>query len=318
MLQSEFDNITKWNGKTKPFYEVYYLKVNEPSLGVALWLRYTFLSPLRDKPSASLWAIFFDSKNHLKNIAMKETVSMREVVFKKKKFEINIGGAHLDNISSSGVILNDNNSIGWNLLWGPSDKTFKHYPWPLYLLPWPKTKVVAPNLNVLVNGYFEVNGLRFNLSNTSLHQGHIWGESYSDRWAWANCGSFLEDKNATLELIMKPPIGIGYLKTSNEEFRFRFRDPYQPLSWKFFGKHRSLRLIGKIETNPEDIIGVTYSDPVSGNRYCYNTKVASCELRVGNRNLTSVNTTAFETVESSIVNFGDTTLNSDEQPLILM
>jgi hypothetical protein len=300
MLQSEFDNITKWNGKEKPFYEVYYLKVNEPSLGGALWLRYTFLSPLQGSPSASLWAIFFDSKDHLKNIAMKETVSTQDIIFKKKKFELNIGGAHLNNTSSSGMIVNDKNSIGWDLSWKPSDKTFKHYPWPLYLLPWPKSKVAAPNLNVPVNGYFEVNGLKFNLFNASLHQGHVWGRSYSGRWAWANCGSFLEDKNATLELIMKPPIGLGYLKTSNEEFKFRFRNLYQPLSWEFMGKHGSTRLIGKIETNPEDIIGVTYDDPISGERYCYNTKVASCLLKIGDRNLTSVNTTAFETVESVI------------------
>jgi hypothetical protein len=63
---------------------------------------------------------------------------------------------------------------------------------------------------------------------------------------------------------------------------------------------------GRIAARHEDMIGITYHDPRGGERYCYNTKVASAVVDVyrrkgfgwvRDRRLVSSGTTAFEVVE---------------------
>lgn len=316
MLQSEFDNLTKWNGREKPFYENYYLKLNDPITKAALWLRYTILSPVHGVPTANVWAIFSDPLRPDKNLALKETVPIQMAVFHKGKFSLNFGGATLNNSSAIGGITQGKNSISWDISWKPSVTSFRHFPFLLYYLPWPSTKVVAPNLNVIAEGEFYVNGSKFSIMAGSLHQGHTWGRSYSDRWAWANCGLF-DDRNATLELLSRPPYGLGFLKVGNDKIRFRFRGTYTRLGWEFSATKSKAKIVGRISTIPTNIMGVTYSDPTSGERYCYNTKVADAVVNIYHKEkgtwvikkvLKSVATTAFETVES---------VPSQEIPLVL-
>ncbi len=306
MLSSEFHNLVKWNGKEKPFYEVYYLKVNEPALGAALWLRYTFLSPLVGPPEASVWAIFFNSRRPEKNIALKETIPVSEAVYHRGDLYLNFGGAMLKNDEASGVLKDGGANISWNLKWIPSDAPFRHYPFPFYYLPWPKSKVIAPNLSVPTSGWFEANGVKYPLNGAKLHQGHIWGRGYSKNWAWANCGVFNEDRSAVLELLVKPPLGTGLFKTGEGSSRLLVRGRYDVNGWSFIGKGLNIRVKGKIAARHEDIIGVTYQDPVKGERYCYNTKVADAVVDIyrrkglgwrRERRLVSNGTTAFEVVE---------------------
>lgn len=308
MLNSESNNLVKWNGKEKPFYEIYYLKLNDPSLGAALWLRYEIVSSVSEPPKASVWAMFFNSLVPQKNLALKETVSMAETVYRRKNFYLNIGGASLSNNSAGGILHDAKNSIAWDLNWIPSKKTYKHYPWPLYHLPWPPTKIVAPNLAVPAGGWFSINGLKYEIRSTALHQGHIWGRGYAKQWAWADCGVFAEDKQAVVELLARPSFGFGYLRTGGEAVRFIVRGGYEPTLWNFEGRKFSTKVIGKIVTHPQNIIGVTYEGPSGEKRYCYNTKVADGLVDIYKRKkgawshtqrLTSVGTTAFEIVEAS-------------------
>lgn len=307
MLQSEYDNITKWDCKTKPFYEVYYLKLNDQSHGVAFWLRYTFLSPLTSPPEASVWAMFFNSTRSEKNVALKETFSMNGAVFNRTKFHLNIGGAILENNRASGSIEKGDNSISWDIIWQPSDETFRPYPLPLYFLPWPSSKYLVPNIAVPAKARIVVNGVTYDFGSI-LYQGHVWGHHYSNRWVWANCGAFLEDRAAVMELVSRPPIGLGYLKTSDMKMRFYLRGHYTPDSWEFSGRTFSMKVCGKVATREKNIIGVTYQDPIKGNRYCYNTKVADSMVEIYKKRkggwnmvsqLVSNGTTAFETVEST-------------------
>ncbi|PIR17121.1 MAG: hypothetical protein COV46_05695 [Deltaproteobacteria bacterium CG11_big_fil_rev_8_21_14_0_20_49_13] len=306
MLRSEFDNLTRWDGKEKPFYEVYYLKLNDPQYKVGLWLRYTFLSPTEGKPSASLWASFFSAQHPEKNIALKETVTMKEAVFLKGKLSLDIGGALLTNSSASGAIREEKGAISWDIHWQPHEESYRHYPWPLYYLPWPRSKVVAPNLNVPAFGWFDANGVKYQFS-TILHQGHIWGKYHTDKWIWANCGIFKEDHSAVLELLSKPPLGLGFLKVGGEKIRFRFKCDYAFNGCKFEGSKKNVRVSGRISADPASVLGITYDDPKGDKRYCYNSKVADAVVDierksrgrwVHDRRLTSTATTAYEMVLS--------------------
>jgi len=306
MLSSEYYNLPRWNGHESPFYEVYYLKLNEPSLGVALWLRYTLLAQTDKTATASLWAIFSDSKDHRKNIALKETISAKDVIFKKGQFHLNIGGALLDNESANGGVENENGKIAWDLKWRSSENVYRPYLRPLYLLPWPKSKVVVPNLKVYAGGHFSVNGLKFDIQNMVLHQGHVWGKRYSNGWAWADCGLFNEDKNAVLDIISNRNFGYGFLRDGDNETKFRLKGRYSLTGWEFEGVSWSKKVRGKILAAKENIVGVSYDGPLGEKRYCYNTNMADAVIDVMEKinkrwmiktQLTSYGTTAFETVE---------------------
>ena len=55
LTQAEQDNVTRWDGERRGFYEVYYLKVNHIPSGTALWARYTLLAPQETGRSAQWW-----------------------------------------------------------------------------------------------------------------------------------------------------------------------------------------------------------------------------------------------------------------------
>jgi len=247
---------------------------------IALWLRYLIFSPTYAPPTASVWAIFFDSNRPSKNTALKEEVSVNEFVYHRRIFDLNIGGAVLRNDYASGSVTKDGLSLAWDLDWQPSLNSFRGYPNILYHLPWPSTKVVAPNLKVEAIGWIDINGKQYRFNKAPLHQGHIWGKIFTKNWAWANCGAFSEDKSAVLEMLSTPRFGLGYLKSSSDEMRFKVRGAYSLDGWEFTGRKLFTKVSGVIKTAPQNIIGVTYNDPAGGHRYCYNTKVADSEIRV--------------------------------------
>ena len=306
MLLSEYDNLIRWNGRERPFYEVYYLKLNEPSNGVALWFRYTFLSPSVGTPSASVWAIF-NSKKAGDNLALKNTFAMSEVAYHKTKFGLNLGGSILRNDHASGIVRDNANVISWNIGWRPLDSSIRQYPSLLYITPWPATKVVTPNPAVIASGFFEVNGIRYEVESSPLYQGHTWGRCYSNGWAWANCQNFAEDKSAILELVAQPSFGLGYLKIGQKKMRLFLRGRYNRTSWEFNGRAFGKKIEGRISTFSQNIIGITYHNPCGGKRYCYNTNIADVAVKLYEKKkgkwnlaheLTSAGTASFETVTS--------------------
>ncbi|MBI2092971.1 MAG: hypothetical protein HYY43_04540 [Deltaproteobacteria bacterium] len=298
MLISEVDNLPKWNGREKPFYENYYLKVNIKGLDAALWLRYTFLSPIGGRPEASVWAAFFDAKNSKRNFAIKETVGIDEFAFYKTKFELNIGGAILNNCGAGGRLIKNGNDVSWNISWKARETSFKNLPFPLYYLPFPTTKVVAPNENVIADGFFTINGVKYEVHGEKLHQGHVWGKHYSKEWAWANCISFNEDEPAFLELLANRFFGLGFISTSAGSERLIVKGRYGLGFWEFEGFGLKFKIKGKIFSPIQNIIGVTYTDPDDSKRFCYNTTVADAVIDIYKRNkrLSSAKRAAFEIV----------------------
>jgi len=307
MLHSEFDNLVKWRHRQKPFYENYYLKVNYPSLGVALWLRYTFLSPAKGEPSMSVWAIFSDLKDPRNNVALKETFPISDVIYKKSTFEIKCKSFEINNFSAKGAVNGLGRTLAWELAWEPSRNSFRIMPEPFYWFGVPSTKVVTPNMACAVSGYFSIDGVKYPLNGHRLHQGHVWGKSYSKRWAWANCIDFAEDKSAVLELLSKPPLGLGYFSCRDLEGKVWLKGKYDANSWHFSGRSRKFKIDGSIGVATQNIIGVTYDDPTGGKRFCYNTKIADAVVEIRKKlrkgwgspqRFTSVGACAFETVES--------------------
>jgi hypothetical protein len=60
----------------------------------------------------------------------------------------------------------------------------------------------------------------------------------------------------------------------------RNRGPISPEAWTATARLGSRTLIAAIRPRREDLVGVTYTDPRGGARFCYHTEVADLEMRL--------------------------------------
>jgi len=324
VLASKQANLTRWDGRQRGFYEVYYLKVNDPTSGTALWVRYTLLAPRRaqDRPVAELWAIFFDRHNPQRNLALKRTYAVARATIGPAPWFLRIGEAVLEHGRAVGGLADDRDVITWSLAWEPSAQPFYHFPRPaLYRGGFPKTKVLAPNLAVPMRGSYSAHGVTYHLDDAPGHQAHLWGVRQGLRWTWGNCNSFLEDPSAAFEGL-SAQVQLGPLPSPLMTVcAFRYQGQwyvYNDLSrwlinrsrsrlgvWDIAAQGHGMRFVGRVRSRIEDLVGVEYTDTDGSHLYCHNAKVGDMLLEVYRRDrgrwalvdtLTSSGTTAVEWV----------------------
>ncbi len=299
MVQSEQDNLTRWDGHRRGFYEVYYLKVNDPRTDTALWARYTLLAPRdrQDPPVAELWAVFFDRADPTRNVALKRSYPTARMTIGRDPFSFRVGEAVLRHHRAMGGLAGEGGSIAWDLSWEPARETFYHFPRPaLYRLGFPKTKVLAPNLSVRMRGAYTVNGVTYHLENAPGHQAHIWGTGQGLRWTWGNCAAFAEDPTAVFEGL-SAQVKVGPLPSPaltiyafcyqgrwylfNGLSRWLANQSRSQLgSWDIFAQGRGIRFRGRVMSRIEDLVGVAYTDTDGSSLYCHNTKVGDMVLHI--------------------------------------
>ena len=322
MLSSEEkNNLSQWIGQ-KPFYEVYYLKFNNLKDETALWLRYTLLVPKKREPEASLWGIFFDAKNPANNFFIKETVSAKQFKIERDFFYFSIGESSLFQDGAVGQMKQSSHTLQWDLHFS-HETSLNHYPSPLYLLPYPKTKFLAPHLSMRVSGSVLIDGKRMLLDNVPGHQAHLWGTGQATRWAWANCNTFVEDPTAVFEGLttqvkigprLSPPLPLFFFQIGGKHYAFnhsyhwkRNISHYDRQSWHLEAPAGNRYFVVNLWARPEDQMEVPYEDPTGSRRLCLNTKLADLQLdilekkngcwRMAKR-LTAKRSAAFEVVET--------------------
>ena len=58
------------------------------------------------------------------------------------------------------------------------------------------------------------------------------------------------------------------------------RGEYRPFSWSFGARVDGVTLDGEITAEPRDVIGLTYTDTDGDSKYCYNSALATCRIRL--------------------------------------
>jgi hypothetical protein len=58
------------------------------------------------------------------------------------------------------------------------------------------------------------------------------------------------------------------------------RAEYLPFSWSFGARVGDVTVEGEITAEPCDVIGLTYTDTDGDTKYCYNSALASCRIRL--------------------------------------
>lgn len=320
IYQQELDNMVRWDGRRRPYFEAYYLVFHLPDLGRAFWIRYSLLAPRRDlgPPSASVWAVAFATGTG--PVAVKETVMAEQATLDRDIFFLQAGESAIYNNGARGKAISGGHEIRWDLQFLPNEESVSLYPASFYVLPLPKTKFLSPNWSVRISGEVAVDGASFSLQETPGCQAHLWGTEHAERWAWAHCNAFSEDEAAVFEAVtgqvrvgkklMRPltsmalRLGDGRLLRFNRLTQLLFnRSRYQVESWELEGHRGHYRLKASFANRPAEMVGVTYTDPGGAKLYCYHSGTSDLHVelfetgRGGNRRLADLHAPQLATFE---------------------
>jgi len=299
VYQQELDNMVQWDGRRRSFYEVYYLRFTLPETERAFWIRYGLLAPRRDlgPPSASVWAIAFDGSDPTSKIAVKETLMADQALIDRDIFYFQVGENAVYNNGARGKIFSGGHELRWDLQFIPNEETQRPYPVSLYHLPFPKTKFLSPNWSVLLQGEIAVDGKTLRVQAAPGCQAHLWGTQHAERWAWAHCNAFREDPNAVFEALtgqirwgkklLRPltsiclRLGDGRLLRFNRFSQLLFNESrYGLQGWELTAHRGHYRIKASLKNRPEEMVGVTYTDPDGSKLYCYHAEAAGLQVQV--------------------------------------
>jgi hypothetical protein len=297
VYQQELDNMVRWDGKRRPFYETYYLKLHSRGLGRGLWIRHGVLAPRRDlgPPSVSVWATVF--REGAPPVAVKETVMADQATIDRDIFFFQAGESAIYNNGARGRAASGGHEVQWDLQFFPNETSERLYPASFYHLPFPKTKFLSPNWSVRVSGEIAVDGERLRLHEAPGCQAHLWGTQYAERWAWTHCNAFSEDPDAVFEALsgqvrvgkklLRPltalclRLGDGRTLRFNRLSQLLFnRSDYTLESWELAGHRGHYRLKATVQNRPAEMVGVTYTDPGGAKLYCYHAESADLKVEL--------------------------------------
>lgn len=301
MDEKEKANILRWDGAQRGFYEVYYLKWNDPASQTAYWIRYTLTAPLTPIGPAycELWGIFFDANNPSANFGLKQRFPIDRLGVERDHFKVAVDKAVLTQKACNGALKDEAQklSLEWELTFDSPTPLFRHFPSEkLYHGKFPKSKVMAPHEDAHFNGHMIVNGRKIAFNNARGQQTHIWGVKHALRWAWGHCNCFREDPDAIFEgldaqialgPIPSPHLSLFYLRTGGRDYYFNKlmqwignHSKYTLGSWNFSTKGDGVRLVGTITSPLEAFVAVTYTDPDGEKAWCNNSKVSTINLEL--------------------------------------
>jgi hypothetical protein len=252
-------------------------------------------------PSCSLWFLAMDPRPGATPVlARKATYGIDRLRSTRDPFTLEVGGATLTDHGMAGAF----EDVSWELRWPPAPRPYQPVHPVLRRLRIAKTVLVIPHAHVPVEGAVTLpGGERLELAGTHGGQAHLWGSKHASSWAWIHCNDFTTADGGPVDAFIDgvsatvPRLGreVGpntpiVARIDGAEFRSTsplriLRNPsrYGLEGWQFEAIDGALRLVGEVETVPEQIAGVTYHDPDGELAYCYNTETASMRLEVHER-----------------------------------
>lgn len=294
-------NQVRWQPGRRGHVESYFLKLNSPDQGFAVWLKFTFLAPLEGAPQAEVWAVWFDMDDATRTRAWKTSVPLTPDVIAHPDIHLRIAGCELTTNSTRGTLGEANDRIEWDLRFTPGEAPLVHFPWAwMYEARIPKSKIVAPHPASRFSGSVCINGRHLRVSEAPGTQGHNWGAEHAWSYAWAHCSAFegmgtdtfFEGFSAQLKIgnWLTPITSVAHLSLDGRRYAFnRLQSMFsRPISishnrWQFRLENREHAITGVFDAPRHDFICLHYGNPDGSTAFCLNSKLASGELRLIDR-----------------------------------
>ncbi|MBV9091337.1 MAG: hypothetical protein JO044_15775 [Mycobacteriaceae bacterium] len=302
-----------------PYYESRYIRANHPGRPKALWLRETLLLPRATAGSADVWVMVFDP-NGAGNRAVKAPHPLDHADFRADPWCARIGTTTLDDHCARGNVVNQKSTAKWDLrITYRSHQPVKLLTERRYATHLPSTKTLVRSPLARFDGHLHVD-TSIAVDKWIGSVNHNWGRRHTPAYAFGQVCGFDDAPESTLEVVTArvglgpvslPPVTLLVLRHDGQEFAVRSvlaarhtSGSYRPFAWSFGARVDGLTLDGEITAEPGHVIGLTYTDTNGTPKYCYNSAIATCHLRLsgtGTTKLTSSHRAMFEILTDSRV-----------------
>ncbi|HEX5658484.1 MAG TPA: hypothetical protein VFX59_14880, partial [Polyangiales bacterium] len=161
------------------------MKANSADGTRALWIKLTSLLP---QQVGELWAIAFAERG-AKILARKRTFPLSAQRSEAEPFRITLPDGSLDGTHTRG----DLGALRWDLRYRSQAPTFRPFPqaW-MYRGAFPRSKSLTPSPDARFEGWFEAFGERWQVDGWRGCQGHNWGASHAQAYAWVHSNTLCE------------------------------------------------------------------------------------------------------------------------------
>jgi hypothetical protein len=298
LIQENFNHSRYQPGTEAGFYESYFQRANHPTRPLAFWIRYTIFSP-KGRPKdaiGELWAVWFDGERGTHTVAKSE-FPVGQFVFGREEFAAKIGEAILEPGGLQGSAESRGHRIQWDLSFSGAAQPLFLLPPGLYSRGFPKAKTLVGLPLARYDGNIVVDGARMDLSNWTGSQNHNWGTKHTDRYAWGQVAGFDNAPESFLE-VATGQIKIGPLWTPkltplvlrHEGEEHALRGLWQAVAradgrfgyfhWEFRSRGPGIAVEGNMSAPKSAFVGLRYYNPPGGEKWCLNSKLASCRLLI--------------------------------------
>lgn len=286
-----------------PYYESRFIRANDAARAQALWLRSTLLLPTAGPPVADAWVMVFDPDGE-GNRALKQPYPIDQSDYRYDSWTARIGETTIDDRAACGSVTSDR-SARWDLRITPGDDQ------PVKLLTERGYKAKFPTAKTMVrhplagfDGTVELDDVRFQVDGWTGSVNHNWGRRHTPAYAFGQVCGFDDEPKSSLEIVTAragigpvslPAATLFVLRHDGREVSVRSvmatrrtRAEYQPFSWRFGARVDGVTLDGELTADPQDVIGLTYTDTDGDKKYCYNSALATCRIRLSGNGITEV------------------------------
>jgi hypothetical protein len=304
-------NLPEWK-PTAPsprggFYEVWYLRLNDPLNRRALWLRFSLLVTANGfRRVAETWAVHFErgAGEEVAKTALKQTFGI-EAFQALGDHGIRIGDCEFTEGRTRGSISSKGRTLKWDLeIIARQKAQFNHVPDSLARAGLVRSAAVTPGEDLLFRGTTELDGRRTAWDEAYGMQGHLSGRNHGLSWVWGHCNSFTDEKGSPAYFVFEgvsarsrilgplstPKLSSLYFFYKGEHYRFnsvwdalRLRSRNTLTSWQFQADRGDLVFKGELKAEIKGFAGVTYEDTSGSFLYCANSELSDLEILVYRR-----------------------------------
>jgi hypothetical protein len=284
-------------GQKAGHYESFFLRANHPQKPLAFWIRYTIFSPQGhpDKAIGELWAVFFDGENKI-NTAVKKEVPFDQCSFNAAAIDNRVGDAILKADKLIGGASAHNHEITWDLNYTGTEKPLFLLPLKMYSAGFPRAKSCVPLPLATFSGMLKVDGKEIRIDKWVGSQNHNWGSKHTDLYAWGQVAGFDKNPDTFLEVatakvkigpFWTPRMTTLVLRHRGKEYALNSltqmlyaHGEFNYFNWQFGSVNGEIGISGRIWADRASFAGLNYYNPPGGSKYCLNTKLAACHLKI--------------------------------------
>lgn len=299
-----------------PYYESRFIRANHPDRPQALWLRETLLLTSGGAASADVWVMVFDPDNG-GNRALKQPHPIEDAEFQYDTWTARIGDTTIDDTCARGTLAGPR-TASWDLRITAGGEPVKLLTDRQYAARFPSAKTQVRSPLARFDGHLLRDDERVDLDSWAGSVNHNWGRRHTPAYAFGQVCGFDEAPSSSLEIVTAragvgpltmPPVTLLVFRHDDREFAVRSvlsarrtAGEYRPFDWSFSARFDDIILEGEISAGPRDVIGLNYTDTNGKTKYCYNSAIATCRIRLSGKDsqeLTATRRAMFEILTDS-------------------